>query len=1561
MNISRYHAEWLSLVEVSGPFVSMPVLLRTFPQGLDELDAGQRRDLRANYETWLERGQKHAGHHHAWVRYVLTRLLDYPDALLAEGQSMPPGMEAVLPRFHETLRPDLALKSRDAGNKPVLLISVFPPGTRLESPLPEHNWKASPATRMMELLHATGITTGLVTNGEQWLLVYARCGEATGFASWYADLWMQEPVTLLAFRSLMHLRRFFGVAAADTLPSLLDASSHDQQEVTDQLGFQVRQAVEVLVQAFDRIDAESARTLLAGVDEPTLYSASLTIMMRLVFVFAAEERGMLLLGQNAFYDENYALSPLRDSLRERADQHGEEVLERRYDAWCRLLAAFRAIHGGVEHEAMRLPAYGGALFDPDRYPFLEGRAAGTAWAHTPAKPLQINNRVVLHLLEALQLLRVKLSGGGPAEMRRLSFRALDIEQIGHVYEGLLDHTVKRAPEVVLELTGAKDKEPEIPLSKLEALARSAPSQSAFDSAPDQSDLVLMVAEREQGVTLPEAKAVRYDRPSQELLDFLKEETGRQPNSLTKSLAAGYAVDEHRLQRACGNDQRLVNRVRPFAALIREDSFNQLVVIPEGSCYVTRGSDRRSSGTHYTPRSLTEPIVQHTLEPLVYVGPAEGKPESEWVLKSPKELLDLRVCDLAMGSAAFLVQTCRYLSERLVEAWETIERANPEAFLKTPDGELSTGDPSERLLPADSEERLAIARRIVADRCLYGVDINPMAVEMAKLSLWLITLHKDRPFTFLDHALKCGDSLLGVTSVKQIENFSLKPGGQQMTFATANLFRYVEDAAAKRRALESLASNDHTQIEAKIRLHTEAESSMAKVKALADCLISFEYRGVSDKQYEEQRVEAAYHTELAMRKPLVEFQSYACDQLHDRHPFHWAVEFPEVFERGGFDAFVGNPPFVKGHFISQHFGDEYRDYLADRIHGGSAGLADLCAFFVRRAYTLLLERGCAGLIATNTISDGDTRKVGLDSIQELGGVIVWANPDVWWYGDASVVVSPLVIKKGPWSNTVVLAGKEVNVISASLEAGVNREVMPLLANDGKAFVGSYLLGDGFILTSEEAVKFQQANSNAKKVVLPYINGVEFNTFPNLQPRRFAICFWDWPLSNVREYTELFERIDRLVKPVRDEVERDRNRCNWWLHAENRPGLYHAVGLGCRFQRHPKGWNASSHFPNRVIAKAKTSDTWAFGFLSATTIFDQALTIIADDDFGMFAVLQSAFHEVWARESGVGSKMKLDQRYSASMFEPYPFPTVLADISGIGCLYEETRSRLMLARQEGLTKTYNRFHNVSQNADEIVQLRTLQKEMDQAVAGTYGWGDLDLGHGFHETKQGIRYTISESARRIVLDRLLALNHERYAEEVRAGLHDKKKPAAGNKKAKKESSPVEQGTAYLPTELPLMVDAAPKRSTRRYTSRALYCRKLVLSILALSDDKLPLERLLSAWVTMFDLKHTAAMLGNAQDVVDWARLCPDQLAAEDSLQATLWDLIERQAIRISPFRVVERRPEDGEAGNTDVQMDARYALAAAKECAANTPREKPVIIENHFTPDFLLKVEEGIYATA
>ena len=336
MSVARHHAEWLSLVETSGPFLSMPVLLRVFPQGLDSRDAQQAARLREAYEDWLERGAKQPSVHHAWIRHVLHELLGYPAGWLAEGQAIPPGMEAVMANVGEVLRPDIVLKHGDADGKPILLVALYPPEQDLEKPVSGKLWKATPGTRMMELLHAADVPLGLVTNGEQWMLVSAPRGETTGFASWYADLWMQEPITLRAFHSLLHLRRFFGVAEPDTLPALFIESSKDQQEVTDQLGYQVRQAVEVLVQAFDRIDAESGRTLLSDVSEKALYDSALTVMMRLVFLFSAEERGLLLLG-DPLYDQNYAVSTLSELLREQADQHGEEVLERRHDAWCRLL------------------------------------------------------------------------------------------------------------------------------------------------------------------------------------------------------------------------------------------------------------------------------------------------------------------------------------------------------------------------------------------------------------------------------------------------------------------------------------------------------------------------------------------------------------------------------------------------------------------------------------------------------------------------------------------------------------------------------------------------------------------------------------------------------------------------------------------------------------------------------------------------------------------------------------------------------------------------------------------------------------------------------------------------------------------------------------------------------------------------------------------------------------------------------------------------------------------------------------------------------------------------
>ena len=373
MPSSRHHNEWLSLIEVSGPFLSVPVLERVLPQGLDAHDPDHTRLVKLAFEEWEDDQQgdrPNPAIHREWVNFVLKQTLGLPDEVIVEGQDIPQTLRATIAEHGETLRPDVVVRNPegvpDAG-KARLLIQTYPPTQDLEKPLHGRHWKASPATRMMELLHATDTRLGLVTNGNDWMLVDAPKGETTGFASWDASLWGEEPLTLRAFRSLLGVHRFFSVPDDETLEAMLKESASNQQEVTDRLGYQVREAVEVIIRSLDRIDQDEKGQLLAGVSEPDLYEAALTVMMRLVFLFSAEERGLLLLG-DPLYDEHYAVSTLVARLQEAADQHGEEVLERRHDAWVRLLSTFRAVYGGVRHERMKLLPYGGQAVRPRPVP-----------------------------------------------------------------------------------------------------------------------------------------------------------------------------------------------------------------------------------------------------------------------------------------------------------------------------------------------------------------------------------------------------------------------------------------------------------------------------------------------------------------------------------------------------------------------------------------------------------------------------------------------------------------------------------------------------------------------------------------------------------------------------------------------------------------------------------------------------------------------------------------------------------------------------------------------------------------------------------------------------------------------------------------------------------------------------------------------------------------------------------------------------------------------------------------------------------------------------------------
>jgi hypothetical protein len=1371
MSISRHHAEWLSLVEQSGPFLSMPVLMRVFPQGLDSRDAATARQLADAYESWQAdaAGPSALSAQRRWFLQVLTDFLGWPADFILEGQTLPPGLEAPQPTHGEILRPDFALRHRDSDQPPVMLIHLHPLAVRLESALPGHLWKASPATRMAELLRATRIPLGLVTNGEQWMIVHAKEGETSGFASWYADLWFQEGITLRAFRSLFTLSRFFGVAADCTLTALLEESRKDQQEVTDQLGLQVRQAVEVLVQAFDRLDAATERQLLIGVEERAIYESALTVMMRLVFLFAAEERGLLLLGDR-FYDEHYAVSTLCDQLRAYADLHGEEILERRSDAWCRLLATFRAVHGGVEHETMRLPAYGGTLFDPDRYPFLEGRPVSSRWRDVGAQPLAVNNRVVLHLLEALQILRVKVPGGGPAEARRISFRALDIEQIGHVYEGLLDHIARRAPDTILGLQGAKGHDPAIPLHRLESLLASGESA------------LLDFLEEETGRSRP---ALKNALPSGDSQPDAAAPPAKKKGRAARAISALFPLES--ILPACGQDAAIARRISPFSNLLRPDSFGHPVIVQTGSLYVGPGSDRRSTGTHYTPKTLTEPIVQHTLDPLVYRGPAEGWPQTQWELKSPAEILALKVCDMAMGSGAFLVQTCRYLAEKLVESWERLEQRHPGEFITTPEGSLSRGDLTERLLPADVEERLAIARRCVSDRCLYGVDINPMAVEMAKLSLWLITLQKDRPFTFLDHALKPGDSLLGISKFEQLTQFSLDPAKEHQVMILQGYEHHIKAAVELRQHIESLPSDTKEQIERKNRLNDEANAHLLRLKLAASVLVSAEMQNQKGEAGEMARVAAHMAAHRAVDAgDVTEAEKLIAKNLANRRPFHWPLEFPEVFDAGengkrptGFDAFVGNPPFMGGTLATARYGADYMEFLQRRLPPWH-GKADYVVGFFKRVFEGLAEHGFASLVATAALIRGETLDSGLRPMRASSLIIYNARSPYQWPGTAALEVVNVSFTRR-WSGQFLLDDSPVAGITEELSEGEFDEAAPHELETG--FVANLGIKISSQNTEIPFSIFDRAASispELNSLMLPAIGGNEFYDLVDLMlaPRVVEpMALSAWLKSKQPLPATPFQLSEDLTA---------------YEHSAPASGLYRDLATAVM-----------------AFAVGETSTVLRFARVPTSgVILRHKLIVFPATRWAQFAVLQSEFHTAWASRWGL-------RRESRIVYSPkrcartFPCPDFTVTLDSLGERYHEHRRNL----GSGLRKTYNRFHDPVETAADISELRELHRQLDTAVAAAYGWADLAanegaaLGHGFHETKQGLRYTLSPTARREVLDRLLVLNHQRHAEEPAVGLNEKKKPKATRKpKAGAAKLPPEQlGLDFDTAAVPVPTDGA------------------------------------------------------------------------------------------------------------------------------------------------------------
>ncbi|MBF0245760.1 MAG: hypothetical protein HQL31_10920 [Planctomycetes bacterium] len=363
----------------------------------------------------------------------------------------------------------------------------------------------------------------------------------------------------------------------------------------------------------------------------------------------------------------------------------------------------------------------------------------------------------------------------------------------------------------------------------------------------------------------------------------------------------------------------------------------------------------------------------------------------------------------------------------------------------------------------------------------------------------------------------------------------------------------------------------------------------------------------------------------------------------RKPFHWALEFPEVFKRGGFDGIVGNPPFMGGQKITGALGTCYRDYRVEQIAEGRRGSADFVAYFFIRANTILALNGTYGLIAVNTIGEGNTREVGLDSILASGSSIYNATPNVVWPGKANVVTSSVHVTKRVWNGDRYINQSRVVAISSALTQRENWHPVKLFQNEGLVFQGAIILGDGFLVDDDTFSKWENENDPSSEVVFDYLIGKEVNQSPSHSPGRKVINFWDWNENTEATYSNAYNQVVNKVKPDRI-VGKDKGaREAWWKYLRPRPELFHLLGRGHCFENHPANWDENQDSLERVIVFATGATKYpCFTLVPNTYIYANTLCVVASQSFSLFSCLSSDLHTIWAWEHG--SRMKQDLRYT-----------------------------------------------------------------------------------------------------------------------------------------------------------------------------------------------------------------------------------------------------------------------------------------------------------------------------
>lgn len=494
------------------------------------------------------------------------------------------------------------------------------------------------------------------------------------------------------------------------------------------------------------------------------------------------------------------------------------------------------------------------------------------------------------------------------------------------------------------------------------------------------------------------------------------------------------------------------------------------------------------------------------------------------------------------------------------------------------------------------------------------------------------------------------------------------------------------------------------------------------------------------------------------------------------PTHWVLDAPDVVvERGGFDAVIGNPPFLGGKKVSGALGTNVREWLVNVLAEGTPGNADMVAYFFLRAQSLLKPSGAIGLIATSTIAQGDTREVGLDQMVASGLTITRAiKSSLWPAGSVNLLYSAVWGSVGSVADDVarVSDGVYVERITTLLEPGgrVSGRPLRLGQNADLAYQGCIVLGKGFLVPPEDAQSWIAEDPRSRGVLFPYLNGDDLSSRSDLSASRWVVDFNGMSEEQAAQYDQPYSWIKATVRPERQRGSAETAAAPWWLFWRSRPALRKAIAdlddvLVIALQ-------GKSVMPLRVHAKQ---------------VFSHMLGVFATDSYADLATLSSAPHQLWAIT--YGSTLGATVRYTPSdVFETFPRPQPTGELATLGQELDVSRRDAMRGRGIGLTALYN-LVNDPDTADasdsEVARIRIIHAELDTAVMDAYGWSDIPLNHGFHTYRQMQRWTVSPAARVEILDRLLEENHRRAAEEAR------QTPPTRSKGRRGKSEPDEQGT--------------------------------------------------------------------------------------------------------------------------------------------------------------------------